>query len=185
MIRLQRPPIRLSRWHELWLYAIGLCVFLSGVGWLADHYLFAGTAEFGDAHAASEPLWLRLHGAAAMAALLAFGSLFPGHIARAWQVRKNLCSGLSMLFLVLLLVATGYGLYYAGDEEMRPWISMAHWIGGVLAAFGLALHACLGKRSSQSPTLPRRLRRRLFDAGPSGTESQREAAGREPSSNSP
>jgi hypothetical protein len=39
MTRPQRPPMRLNRWQECWLYAIGLCVLLSGVGWLADHYL--------------------------------------------------------------------------------------------------------------------------------------------------
>jgi hypothetical protein len=185
MTRPQRPPIRLSRWHERWLYAIGLCVLLSGIGWLADHYLFAGTAEFGDARGASEPLWLRLHGAAAMAALTVFGSLFPSHIVRAWRLRKNLGSGLSMLCLVLLLVATGYGLYYAGDEETRPWISMAHWIGGMLAAFGLALHAWLGKRASQPLPSVHRLHRRLFDVAPSGTEDQREVVGQEQTSDAP
>ena len=77
-----------------------------------------------------------------------------------------------MFCLVLLLVVTGYGLYYAGDEETRPLISMARWITGVLVAFGLALHACLGKRSSQSPPLARRLHRRPFDAGSSALNAQ-------------
>jgi hypothetical protein len=86
---------------------------------------------------------------------------------------------------VLLLVVTGYGLYYAGKEETRPWIRMAHWITGVLAAFGLALHACLGKRSSQGRPLARRLHRRLFDAGSSGTECPSEVLGREQPSNAP
>jgi hypothetical protein len=90
-----------------------------------------------------------------------------------------------MLCLVLLLVATGYGLYYAGDEETRPWISMAHWIGGMLAAFGLALHAWLGKRASQPLPSVHRLHRRLFDVAPSGTEDQREVVGQEQTSDAP
>lgn len=143
----RQPPMRLSRWHERWLYVIGAIVFLSGIGWLADHYLFAEAADFGNAHAAFEPWWLRLHGAAAMAGLVVFGSLLPGHIARAWRSRTNHRSGLSMLGLVLLLVLTGYGLYYAGDEATRPWISLAHWFAGMVAAAGLALHVRLGKRS--------------------------------------
>ena len=99
----QPPPMRLSRWHERWLYAIGALVFVSGVGWLADHYLFAGSADFGDAHAAFEPLWLRLHGAAAMAGLVVLGSLLPGHITRAWRSRTNRRSGLLMLSIAVLL----------------------------------------------------------------------------------
>ena len=143
----QPPPMRLSRWHERWLYAIGAWVFLSGIGWLADHYLFAGSADFGDGHAASEPLWLRLHGAAAMAGLVVFGSLLPGHIARAWRLRRNYRSGVLMLSLMLLLVLTGYGLYYFGDEESRPWISMVHWLAGIVAGASLVLHVRLGKHS--------------------------------------
>lgn len=147
MTNAQRPPMRLSQGHERWLYAIGGLVFLSGLGWLIAHYFFAASAEFGDAHAASEPLWLRLHGAAAMAALVIFGSLLPGHMARAWSLRQNHRSGVFMLSIIMLLVLTSYGLYYAGDEEIRPWISAVHWIVGIIAAAGLVLHVRLGKRS--------------------------------------
>ncbi len=140
------PPMRLSRRHERWLYVIAVAVLASGLGWLVDHYLFAGQAEFGEAHAPAEPWWLRLHGAAAMAGLVAFGSLLPGHIARAWRLRINIRSGLLMLGIVLTLVVTGYGLYYAGDEETRPWIGMIHWIVGLVAAAGLIVHVRFGKR---------------------------------------
>ncbi len=146
-----QSPMHLSRWHERWLYAIAAWIFLSGLGWLTDHYLFGGSAEFGDAHAASEPLWLRLHGAAAMAGLVVFGSLLPGHIARAWRLRANHRSGLFMLGLMLLLVLTGYALYYFGDEETRPWISMVHWLAGIVAGVGLLLHVRLGKRLMRKP----------------------------------
>lgn len=140
------PPMRLGRTHQRLVYAIAVATFLSGLGWLADHYLFAGTGEFDDAHAAGEPWWLAVHGAAAMAALIAFGSLLPGHVARAWTARRNLGSGLVMLGLVSLLIATGYGLYYAGNESTRPWISLAHWFTGIVIAGGLVMHVRLGKR---------------------------------------
>jgi hypothetical protein len=142
-----RPSMRLSRWHERWLSAIGSLLFVSGLGWLGDHYLFARTTEFGEAHAAFEPWWLRLHGAAAMAGLVVFGSLFPGHIARAWRLRVNRLSGLSMLGLAVLLLVTGWGLYYVGDEEIRGWISFVHWFVGIVAGAALVLHIRLGKRA--------------------------------------
>ncbi len=140
------PPMRLGRTHERCVYFIGLLTFLSGAGWLADHYLLAGVGEFGDAHAAGEPLWLAIHGAAAMAALTVFGSLLPGHIARAWKARRNLGSGLVMLALFSLLIVTGYGLYYVGNEDTRPWISLAHWSTGIAIAGSLVMHIYLGKR---------------------------------------
>jgi hypothetical protein len=147
---IQRPPMRLSQRHERWLYAIGALIFVSGLGWLGDHYLFAGSAEFGDAHAPFEPLWLRLHGAAAMAGLVVWGSVFPGHIARAWHLGVNRRSGLLMLSLVVLLVVSGWSLYYISDEDTRPWISMVHWLAGIVAGAGLGIHVWLGKRRIQS-----------------------------------
>lgn len=138
--------VRLSPRHERWIYAIGAILLLSGLAWLIAHYFFAGHGEFGDMHNASEPWWLRLHGAAAMGFLIALGSVLPGHITRAWRLRKNHRSGLLMLALVLMLILTGYGLYYAGDERSRPWISAIHWIIGFIAFSGMWLHVRLGKR---------------------------------------
>lgn len=85
-----------------------------------------------------------------MGFLVALGSLLPGHVARAWQMRRNHRSGLFMLVLAALLVATGYGLYYAGDEQTRPWISCVHWLLGVAAAGVAPLHVYLGRRSAMA-----------------------------------
>lgn len=141
-----RLPVRLSLRHKRWLYATAGLLFTSGLGWLIMHYLFAGRGDAGDAPHPSEPWWLRMHGAAAIGFLIALGSLLPGHISRAWQARRNHRSGLFMLMLVAALILTGYGLYYEGDEETRPWISLLHWWIGIAAAAGLPLHAVLGRR---------------------------------------
>ncbi len=153
-----RPPMRLGPRHKRWLYVMCGSLFLSGLGWLLAHFLFAGPNDFGEPHHASEPWWLRIHGATAMGFLIAFGSLLPGHAARAWQARKNYRSGLFMVGLVATLVLTGYGLYYAGDEQTRPWISAVHWAVGLAAAAGLLLHVYLGKRRARRrrPATPRR-----------------------------
>ncbi|MFI4939896.1 MAG: hypothetical protein ACHP7O_06090 [Burkholderiales bacterium] len=143
---MQRPSMRLSRRHERWIYATGGILFFSGIGWLIFHYFFAGTNEFGVARHPSEPWWLRLHGAAAMGFLVAIGSLLPGHIVRAWHLRKNYRSGVLILALVVALILTGYCLYYLGDEQSRPWISMAHWAVGIVSGLGFLLHVWLGKR---------------------------------------
>ncbi len=116
-----RLPVKLNRRHKRWLYGVASVLAASGIGWLIAHYLLPGSGEFGDSTSASEPWWLRLHGAAAMGFLIALGSLLPGHISRAWQLRRNHRSGLTILGLVALLIVTGYGLYYAGDEQSRPW----------------------------------------------------------------
>jgi hypothetical protein len=144
--------MRLSQTHERWVYGIGAVLFLSGLGWLIAHYFFAPASEFGEtAVAPSEPWWLRVHGGAAMVFLIALGSLLPGHIKLAWKFRQNLGSGFLMLGIAGVLILTGYGLYYAGGEETRPWISLIHWAVGIAAGGGLLLHVQLGKRRSERP----------------------------------
>lgn len=142
--RVRQLPARLSRRQERWIYAASALLLVTGLGWLADHYLFAASEDF--ARGNYEALWLQLHGAAAMLGLVVFGSLFPAHIVRAWRSRTNWSSGLCMLAVVAALVVTGYGLYYVGDEDTRPWISLAHWLTGLTAAVALSLHVYLGKR---------------------------------------
>jgi choline-glycine betaine transporter len=61
-------------------------------------------------------------------------------------MRRNHRSGLSILGMVALLIATGYGLYYVGDEQARPWISCVHWLIGLAAAGMAPLHVVLGRR---------------------------------------
>lgn len=141
-------PVRLSRRHERWLYAISGVLFASGLGWLITHYFFAGKGEFADMPNPAEPWWLRAHGAAMMGFLITLGSLLPGHVARAWQVRRNHRSGILMLACIALLLLTGYGLYYASEDQTRAWISVLHWGAGLAAAFALPLHVALGKSRS-------------------------------------
>ena len=129
-----RLPVRLSLRHKRWLYVTAVVLLASGLGWLVAHDLLGGRGEFGDAPHPSEPWWLRIHGAAAMGFLIGLGSLLPGHISRAWQMRRNHRSGLSILGMVALLIAA------------RPWISCVHWLIGLAAAGMAPLHVVLGRR---------------------------------------
>jgi hypothetical protein len=145
--RSARPP-------ELWLYATGTLLWVSGVGWLASHYLLSARDAFGELTHPWDAWWLRLHGASMMAFLVAFGALVPTHMLAAWRRRTNRRSGLFMLALVAVLALTGYGLYYSGDEELRPWISALHWGLGLAAAAALLVHRLLGKRRHRRMLTP-------------------------------
>jgi len=138
-----RPSMRR---HHYWLYATGGLLWVSGLGWVVSHYVLAGHSEFGDAPHPSELWWLRVHGAAMLAFLIALGIMIPLHMTPNWRRRANRRSGVLMLLVVGILVLTGYGLYYVGDESSRPWISAVHWIVGLGAAGVLVAHWLLGTR---------------------------------------
>jgi hypothetical protein len=154
--------MRLSRHHRQWIYAIGGSLVGSGVAWLVAHYLLADASPFGETHHPSEPWWLRLHGAAVMAFLVVLGTILPGHVTRAWSLRKsraqsvrrNVVTGILMLSLVAALALTGYALYYSGSEELRPYISTGHWVLGLAAVAGFYQHrrGRLQRGSQRGPT---------------------------------
>ncbi len=138
---------RLGNVHRRMLYAVFVLLLATGLLWLGFHYFISLKTEFGDTHHPLEAWWLKLHGLAAMLALIVFGSLMPGHIRNAWHHRKNRGSGGSMVVLLALLALSGYLLYYAGGEELRQFTSLAHWAIGLAMAPLLILHIVLGRRA--------------------------------------
>ncbi|MBI2384173.1 MAG: hypothetical protein HYV18_08900 [Gammaproteobacteria bacterium] len=141
----KRRPGGMPRWQARLAYASLALLLGSGALWLAFHYGLRVQTEFGPQPHPLEYQWLRLHGAAAMLSLIAFGSLLPTHIATAWSARRNVRSGLCMVGACALLIATGYLLYYFADEGSRPWIGALHWGAGLAAPLLTAVHRRAGQ----------------------------------------
>lgn len=142
-----RPGFRLERWHRRAVYATSLLLLLSGVAWLVLHYFMRPVSEFGETVNPLEPWAMRLHGAAAMAALFFVGSMLHLHIRRAVKAGRNLATGWAMVGTLSLLVLTGYGLYYLAGDADRPVWSALHWIVGLAVAVLFVLHIVIGRRS--------------------------------------
>ena len=141
------PRNHLSDRHRRWLYMLGILLFASGAGWLLSHYGLRDEALVSlGAPQPSELWWLRLHGAALLGFLVAFGALLPVHIALGWRRRLNRTSGLALILIVAALTVTGYGLYYAVGDVFREWISLVHWSLGLISMGAILLHIA-GKRS--------------------------------------
>lgn len=125
------------------LYAISAVVALSGVAWLYGHY--AGPAE-------GMPSWftpvsLEIHGGAMMVLLILAGSVVALHAPTGWREGKNRRSGVVLSAILFALTATGFLLYYLGNEEMRAATSVVHWTLGLASALMLPMHAWFGRRS--------------------------------------
>jgi hypothetical protein len=137
--------MRLSTGHKQWIYWAAALLFGSGVLWLICHYFVRIEGEFGPAPHPMESWALRVHGAAAMVALVVAGSLIPIHARRGWQQRRNLLPGIALAAVLLLLTASGYALYYFAGEQARPLLSVLHW-GVGLGTPGLLLwHIASGR----------------------------------------
>jgi hypothetical protein len=128
----------LPRWQRWLLHGMVALLLVSGLAWLALHYsIGAGAGEL------PHPLeaWLmRLHGAASMGALFAFGGLMPRHVPRGWQMRRQRRTGLALWVFVGLLVGSGYAMYYLVSEALRPGIGLVHAAVGTVLMAGLLWH---------------------------------------------
>jgi hypothetical protein len=139
--------LRLEPGFRSALYAAFAALLVTGAAWLlADQMKESPTA--GEAWQLVAAYLLMLHGTGAMATLMLLGALVPLHIRGGWHRRRNRLTGALMVSANFLLIATSLGLYYAGSELLRPWMSSIH------VAFGLCLpalfvaHVLVGRRSA-------------------------------------
>jgi hypothetical protein len=135
--------LRLEPAFRFWTYAIFATLVLTGAIWLVADLLKDPEGEMWQVIAAD---MLMLHGMAAMVALVLIGAMMPLHIHRSWRAGKNRVSGALMIGVNGILVATAWGLYYAGSDLLRNFVADVHIaVGLALPALAIA-HMALGRR---------------------------------------
>jgi hypothetical protein len=141
----RRRPGRLPRWQEWSVYVTLGLLIATGVAWLLLENFVRVNGEFGSEHHPTEHMVLIAHGIAAYAFLITGGAMIPVHITLGWNMRRNLKSGLTVAGVCVILAITALGLYYVGDEISRNWVSLIHWVVGLVAIPALLIHALIGR----------------------------------------
>lgn len=137
--------MRLSARFRAVLYLVIAVLFVTGAAWVeVDRTVWPETATY----------LLRLHGGAAMAILMLLGTLLPLHVRVGWRRRRNRGSGAVMLVCNAILVATAFGLYYAGSDSLRHWTSELHIALGFALPLVVAGHVLRGRRGRQTDRQP-------------------------------
>ena len=136
---MQRSTFRLNRPFKAVVYLSFGVLLVTGAWWMY------GQARLDDAYWVTLPrLLMKIHGAAAMVSLVVLGALAM-HIRRGWKADKNRLSGVLLIAVNVFLIVSGYGLYYAGGEALREWLSRWHaWIGLVSGVL-LPAHVLAGR----------------------------------------
>lgn len=140
-----KGPIRLTAARRIGVYAVLALAWLSGAAWLGLHYFVRPAGPFGPTASPLEPLVLKLHGAAAFAALWVFGLLWAAHIVNGWTAGRRRWSGAAVFAAMMVLILTGWLLYYGGDETVRGAASLVHWGLGLGGAALFAWHRWLSR----------------------------------------
>ncbi len=125
------------------LVVFGVCALLwtSGIAWLVLHLGFEPRNEFGALPHPWEAPLMRVHGVVAVLGVFLLGWLAAGHILERWRRARNRTSGWILVTCAVLLVFSGYALYYtvgtphAGSGWVHQWlgaatlvVALAHWM---------------------------------------------------------
>lgn len=137
------PQLSAARQWALWLTVLLLTV--TGAVWLWAEYLYQPADGGMEAYEIKHYAML-VHALFALAFVYAAGTLLYTHMQMAWRQQRNRASGAVMTAFAAVLVLSGYGLWYAGGETLRPLSEWAHWVTGFGLPPLLLLHALLGKR---------------------------------------
>jgi len=126
--------------HRRVIYAMVVALFFTGVAWAVLHYLNEVLGVDAREALAVNATLMKIHGGAAMIALVLVGTLLPRHVRIGWKLGRNSRSGVLVLALCSVLAASGYLLYYAGAEVVRYATSWIHLGVGVALPLPLAVH---------------------------------------------
>jgi len=138
--------LRLDPRFRLALYAAFASLFSTGAGWLAAGRMMRHSSSSVEAWQTASATLLMLHGGVAMATLMLLGALFPLHMQRSWRSGRNRLTAAAMVAFNAALVVTSFGLYYAGSETIRPWMSDMHTGLGLLLPVLVLVHVTVGRR---------------------------------------
>ena len=122
--------------YALLLSLLGL--FLTGGAYLLLQYAalsFDINWEF-----ISRSFLMKWHGALAVVSLIAIGSFLETHIRKFIPHKKKRTTGLMTLVSLIVLITTGYFLYYAGSKQFRELSSILHSLSGLALALLLIIH---------------------------------------------
>ena len=147
--------MRLEPGFRFWTYAVFATLAATGAVWLIADLLKDPEGEMWQMIGAD---MLMLHGMTAMIALVMIGAMIPLHVQRSWRAGKNRVSGSTMIGVNAILVATAWGLYYAGSDLLRTFVADVHIVAGLALPALAIVHVVIGRRA--------RARRRVESSAP-------------------
>jgi hypothetical protein len=139
---MKQPNLTFDKPLKQLFYTVFSLLFFTGLIWILCRLISSDSPSLLN--------WmLKLHGALAMMALILLGWVIPQHIQKGWKKGKNKASGIILIFSMCILILTGYGLYYWGNETLRNMAEWVHSSWGLILPIFIIIHIVLGRKKQK------------------------------------
>jgi hypothetical protein len=91
---------------------------------------------------------LMIHGICGLILIFIFGIIWAEHAKYKLKIKqkKNRKTGLQLLFLLGVICISSAGLYYIGNESLRNFVSILHWVLGIILPVIIIIHVPFSRR---------------------------------------
>jgi hypothetical protein len=113
-------------------------LWVTGILWLLLDEFFAQSGPFGPTPNPWEPAVLLIHGVVAIAAMYVLGWVSVRHVIRWWQGGLRRASGATLSTCLVLLVVTGFALFFVSEDRWQHAAALSHDVFGlIVTVFGI------------------------------------------------
>jgi hypothetical protein len=113
-------------------------LWASGCAWLLLDEFFLRPGQFGPSPHPWQPAILLAHGIVAILGMYLLGWVTARHVLRWWPGRLRRLSGATLSALLLLLVVSGFALFFLSDDRWQRVAALAHEALGLgVTVFGI------------------------------------------------
>ena len=120
------------------IYLIIGGLWITGILWLVLDQFFAEVGPFGPTPNRLQPAVLLIHGVVAILGMYVLGWVSIRHVVRWWQGGLRRVSGASLSTCLVLLVVTGFALFFVSDDGSQRAAALSHDVFGlIVTVFGV------------------------------------------------
>ena len=113
-------------------------LWITGCLWLMLDQFFARPGTFGPMPHPWQPALLLVHGVVAIVGMYLLGWVTARHVVRWWPGRLRRLSGATLSAFLLLLVVSGFALFFLSDDRWQHLAALSHdFLGVGVTVFGI------------------------------------------------
>lgn len=136
---------RLGRAQRAVVYVVVGMLWATGAAWLLLHEFLQRSGPFGSTPHPLEPAVLTAHGVLAILAMYLLGWVSARHALRWWLRGLRRWSGGTLAGLLMLLVVSGFALFFVSDDAWQRYAAVVHEVFG-LGVLLIAIPHWTGRR---------------------------------------